>query len=195
MGVNGLFVRRRQIFRGHWIRHGGYYPKWQLKVFRHALTSCDDQEFDYRYYVEGATGKLRHDILEDNRKEWDIAFWITKHNKFARECAEEEVLRRGGALAWRTRPEVFGNPDQRVLWLKEYWYRLPLYARPFFYFFYRYFIKLGFLDGKQGFIFHFMQAFWFRLLVDIHVEQLLARSSRDDPATEARLVDIARQRS
>jgi glycosyltransferase involved in cell wall biosynthesis len=183
--VNGFFMRRRQIFRGAWIRHGGYYPKWQLKLFRHELTECDNEEFDYRYYVQGPTGKLRNDILEDNRKEWDITFWVAKHNKFARESAEEEALRRRRAISWRTRPEAFGNPDQRVLWLKEIWYRLPLYVRPFLYFFYRYFIKLGILDGKQGFIFHFMQGFWFRLLVDIHLEGLLAKQTRDVSAAEA----------
>ena len=48
----------------------------------------------------------------------------------------------------------------------------PLYLRPFLYFIYRYFILLGFLDGKQGFVFHFLQAFWFRLLVDINIDEM-----------------------
>jgi glycosyltransferase involved in cell wall biosynthesis len=173
--VVGFFVKRRQIFRGQWIRHGGYYPKWQLKIFRHTLTECDDLEFDYRYYVQGKVGKLKHDILEDNRKEFDITFWIAKHNKFARESAEEEALRRDDREAWRIRPKLFGHPDQRVLWLKGCWYSLPLYFRPFLYFGYRFFLKLGFLDGKEGFIFHFLQGFWFRLLVDIHLDGILAQ--------------------
>ena len=67
---------------------------------------------------------------------------------------------------------LFGNPDQRVLWQKKIWNGLPLYLRPFLYFIYRYFILLGFLDGKQGFIFHFLQAFWFRLLVDINIDEM-----------------------
>jgi hypothetical protein len=56
---------------------------------------------------------------------------------------------------------------------------MPLYVRPFLYFWYRYFIKLGFLDGKQGSIFHFLQGFWFRLLVDIHVDEVLAKRAAD----------------
>lgn len=175
----GFFVKRRQIFRGKWIRHGGYYPKWQLKVFQHALTHCDDLEFDYRYYTNGKLGRLKNDILEDNLKESDISFWIAKHNKFARESAEEEIQRRAAALKWHARPRLFGNPDERVLWLKECWYKMPLYVRPFLYFWYRYFIKLGFLDGKQGSIFHFLQGFWFRLLVDIHVDEVLAKRAAD----------------
>lgn len=49
---------------------------------------------------------------------------------------------------------------------------MPLYLRPFLYFSYRYFLRLGFLDGKKGFVFHFLQSFWYRLLVDIKIEQL-----------------------
>ncbi len=55
---------------------------------------------------------------------------------------------------------------------------MPLYVRPFGYFFYRYVIRLGFLDGKEGFIFHFLQAFWYRLLVDINRDELRCRTAR-----------------
>jgi len=74
---------------------------------------------------------------------------------------------------------LFGTPDQRVLWLKQNFFRLPLYIRPFLYFFYRYVILLGFLDGKQGAIFHFMQAFWFRLVWDIRLEELISKGASD----------------
>lgn len=177
--VVGFFVKRRQIFRGTWIRHGMYYPKWQLKLFQHALTHCDDHEFDYRFYVNGPVGKLSYDILEENRNEDDISFWIAKHNRFAQEAAAEEFLRRCGGAQWKIKPRLLGHPDERVLWLREQWYHLPLYVRPFLYFGYRYFIRLGFLDGKQGAIFHFLQAFWFRLVVDIHLDELFARRQRE----------------
>ena len=72
-------------------------------------------------------------------------------------------------------PSLFGTPDQRILWLKERWYGMPLYVRPFIYFFYRYILRLGFLDGKEGFVFHFLQAFWYRLLVDMNLDDLRRR--------------------
>src|SRR5262245_55519192 len=53
--VIGYFINRRQIFRGRWIRHGGYYPKYMLKLFRRGAAHCDDDEFDYRFYVNGPT--------------------------------------------------------------------------------------------------------------------------------------------
>lgn len=170
--VAGYFVRRRQIFRGRWIRFGGYYPKHMLKLFRRRAAHCDVDEIDSRFYVQGKTARLGCDIVEDNVNENDIGFWIDKHNHYATKHAIEELKRRRGA-GFHQRSRLFGNPDERVHWLKERWYQLPLYLRPFLYFFYRYVVLLGFLDGKQGFVFHFLQAFWFRLLIDIKLEELL----------------------
>jgi len=169
--IDGFYVKRRQIFRGRWIRFGGYYPKYMLKIFRHRNAYLDNNEFDYRFYVQGRTKDLKHDILEANLNEWQISFFIEKHNKFAGELAAEEFARRRG-LRYVTKPSLLGTHDQRVLWLKVIWLRLPLFVRPFLYFFYRYFVRLGFLDGKQGAIFHFLQAFWFRLLVDIKLDEM-----------------------
>jgi len=173
--VNGLYVKRRNVFQGKWIRHGGYYPVWMLKIVRHQMVSFDEHEFDYRAYVPGRTWTLRHDIIEENVKEEDITFWIDKHNRFAVRQAEEELFRARHPDKWQTTPSLFGNSDQRTLWLKMRWYRMPLFVRPFLYFIYRYFLRLGFLDGKKGFIFHFLQAFWYRLIVDVKLEQLRAR--------------------
>ena len=50
--------------------------------------------------------------------------------------------------------------------------RLPLFIRAFVYFNYRYFIKFGFLDGIEGLIFHFLQGFWFRFLVDAKIYEI-----------------------
>jgi glycosyltransferase involved in cell wall biosynthesis len=171
--INGFYVKRRQVFRGKWIRHGGYYPKYLLKLFRRDKVKIETTDLmDHHFYVDNPIGKLQHDLIEDNKKENDISFWIDKHNRYASLLAREELLRNGNSSAQGLEPSLIGNPDQRTLWLKRVWTRLPLYVRPFLYFFYRYFLRLGFLDGKQGFIFHFLQGFWFRLLVDIKIDEL-----------------------
>jgi glycosyltransferase involved in cell wall biosynthesis len=175
--VNGFYVKRRNVFQGKWIRHGGYYPTYMLKLVRRHRVSFDEHEFDYRAYVPERTLTLQHDIIEENLKEEDITFWIDKHNRFAVRQAEEEMYRAQHPGSWKTAPRLSGNPDQRTLWLKKHWYRMPLFVRPFLYFFYRYFLRLGFLDGKKGFIFHFLQAFWYRLIVDVKLEQLRASAS------------------
>jgi glycosyltransferase involved in cell wall biosynthesis len=172
--TQGIFVARRQIFRNKWIRHGGYYPKYLLKLFRPSAVHIDENDLvDHHFHVTGPTARLRHDLVEANRKEDDIGFWIEKHNRYARKLAEEEFLRRQGLRRESIRASWFGNPDERTLQMKKLWLRMPLYVRPFLYFFYRYFLRLGFLDGKEGAIFHFMHAFWFRLLVDIHLDDML----------------------
>ena len=176
-GVDGFYVKRRQVFRGKWIKHGGYYPKYMLKLVRHQQSWCDETELiDFRLYVKGSTQSLRHDVIEANEKEADISFWIAKHNRFASLQAKEEARRARDRTPWAVTPSLFGTPDQRVLWLKDRWYRMPLYVRPFIYFFYRYILRLGFLDGKEGFVFHFLQAFWYRLLVDINLDDLRRRA-------------------
>ena len=174
VGVDGFFVKRRQIFRGRWMRHGGYYPKYMMKIFRHSAAFLDENEFDYRFYVRGTTRKLENDILERNEKEWEINFFIEKHLKFASELASEEISRTMENEPYLVRPSAFGNSDERVLWLKGLWNMLPLYVRPFLLFFYRYFIRFGFLDGREGLVFYTLQSFWFRFIVDVRIEEILA---------------------
>jgi glycosyltransferase involved in cell wall biosynthesis len=169
---DGFYIRRRQIFRGHWIRFGGYGGKHLLKLFRRGRGRLDPVEQDTRVYVSGRVGRLRAPLEEWNKKEDAILFYLQKHLRYAEAFAREELLRRTGRASWTTPPRFFGTPDERVLWLKDRYYRLPLYLRPFLYFFYRYFFLLGVLDGKQGLVFHFLQAFWFRLVVDIRLEEL-----------------------
>jgi hypothetical protein len=124
------------------------------------------------FYVNGKTMKIEHDIIEDNLKERNLSFWITKQVRFAERAAVEEVGRRRSGEPAPARPSLLGTPDQRTLWLKSRWYYLPLYWRSVAYFLYRYFIRLGFLDGREGFLYHFTQALLYRLMVDARIEEI-----------------------
>ncbi len=170
---NGFYIRRKQIFRDKWIRHGSYGNKYLLKLFRKNYGQLDPKEQDTRVYVNGLVGKLNGYLVEDNKKESSILFYLSKHLRYADAFAKDEMERRKMANQWKLDPKLFGLPDERTLWLKTLYYGLPLYVRPWLYFIYRYFFRLGFLDGKEGFIFHFLQAFWFRLIVDIRLEEML----------------------
>ena len=177
--IEGLYLKRRQVFRNRWIKHGGYYPKYLLKMFRRSKVVIDpNDQVDHHFYIPGRTMKLQYDMIEANRKEDDISFWIEKHNRYAALLANEEYRWRTGARTAAISPALNGTPDQRILALKNIWRHMPLFVRPFLYFTYRYFFRFGFLDGKQGAIFHFMQAFWFRLLVDIKLDELQREGSR-----------------
>ena len=175
---NGFYIRRVQIFRGRQIRFGGYGSKYLLTLFRRSAAELDVNEQDTRVYARGKVGKLKSPVIEENRKEADILFYLQKHLRYAEAFAREELKRRQEGMNWKLKPTPFGTPDQRTLWLKGIYYRLPLYVRPMLYFFYRYFLLLGILDGKEGAVFHFLQAFWFRLIVDIRLEEL-QRASRE----------------
>jgi glycosyltransferase involved in cell wall biosynthesis len=170
---DGFYIHRRQIFRGKPLRFGGYGSKMILKLFRRGRSGLDPVEQDTRVYVRGPVGRLRAPLEEWNLKEDSIQFYLQKHLRYAEAFAREELERRRGGLAWKATPRFFGTPDERILWLKDRYYRMPLFVRPMLYFLYRYFFLLGILDGKTGFIFHFLQAFWFRLIVDIRLEELL----------------------
>lgn len=171
--VLGYYLPRKQIFRGRWIRHGGYWPKYLLKLFRRGTAWSDEEELlDFRFYVKGQTRSLQHPIVEQNEKEQSIQFWLEKHLRFIELLAQEEYRRRRHPAKWAMKPSPWGTPDQRVLWTKQIWYRMPLYVRPFLYFAYRYIFRLGILDGSTGGLFHFLQGFWLRLMVDIRIGEL-----------------------
>ncbi len=178
--VDGYYMKRRQVFLGRWIRHGAYYPKYYLKLLRHRNAWSDEREYlDFRFYVRGRVAYLQHDLIENNHKDRDLSAWMLKHLSFAVKQSLEEFHRRNGKVkGFAITPGLLGSPDERTLWQKSLWYRLPLYFRPALYFLYRYFFRLGFLDGKEGFIFHFLHAFWYRLMVDIQLDRLQREAQR-----------------
>lgn len=175
-GVNGIYVNRKNYFKGRWIRHGGYFPKYLLKFFRRASGHSDlNENMDHRFIVPGRTVIWKDGyLLEENLKENEIGFWIEKHNRYSDLVAREEVERRQRLRRQAVRPRLWGSPDERTAFFKRIWWGLPLYWRPVLYFIYRFVFQLGFLDGRQGRLFHFMHAFWFRLVVD---EKIRERSS------------------
>jgi glycosyltransferase involved in cell wall biosynthesis len=179
-GPNGYFLRRIQLFRGRRLRWGGYGTKRLLKLFRRSHARLDPAEQDTRVYVDGSVGELRGVLEEWNRKEDEILFYLGKHLRYADAFAREEIERRRG-LPFKGTPRLFGTPDERVLWQKRLWYRMPLHVRPFLYFFQRYFVRLGILDGWNGFVFHFLQAFWFRLVVDLRIAELQKAGAAERP--------------
>jgi len=173
---NGIYFNRKYYFKGKWIKHGGYSPIYLLKMFRYGKGYSDlNENMDHRFIIEGdSTIWKKGYILEENIKENDISFWIAKHNRYSDLLAEEEIERIQLLRTQTLKPAFFGSPDQRKAWLKRMWWRLPRYLRPFLYFGYRMTFKLGFLDGKTGILFHFLQGFWFRMIVDVKIEEKLS---------------------
>jgi glycosyltransferase involved in cell wall biosynthesis len=173
--VHGIYFNRKNVYKGKWIKYGGYYPFYLLKMFRYGIGYSDlNENMDHRFIVPGNTiiWKNGH-IIEENLKENYIRFWIEKHNIYSDLLAHEELERIMKLRAQTIKPHFWGSPDERTALLKQLWWQLPRYVRPILYFIYRIIFKLGFLDGRTGIIFHFMQGFWFRLVVDIKIDELI----------------------
>lgn len=179
--VNGIYFNRKNYFKGKWIKHGGYYPFYLLKMFRYNLGFSDlNENMDHRFIVPGKTLIWKNGFLrEENLKESQISFWIAKHNIYSDLLAKEEVERLQKTRQQTLKPKFVGTPDERTAWLKNIWWKLPRYWRPSIYFFYRMFFQLGILDGRTGIIFHFLQGFWFRLIVDVKIGELLEKQSAE----------------
>ncbi len=183
--VAGIYFNRKNIFKGKWLKHGGYFPFYLLKMFRVGVGYSDlNENMDHRFIVPGKTiiWKTGY-LIEENYKENKISFWISKHNRYSDLVATEEWERLQQLRTQTLQPNIFGSPDQKKAFLKSIWWKMPLYVRPFIYFFHRYFIQLGILDGKQGFVFHFLQAFWFRLVVDIKIDEIKKQHSLESQPT------------
>ncbi|MCA0446041.1 MAG: glycosyltransferase family 2 protein [Bacteroidetes bacterium] len=175
--ITGIYFNRKNYFKGKWIKHGGYFPKYLLKMFKKNEGKSDISEnMDHRFIVTGKTMIWSDGYLhEENLKENEIAFWIAKHNRYSDLVALEELERRNNLRQQSISPKFWGNPDERIAWLKKRWWDMPLFLRPFLYFNYRFFFQLGILDGKEGWIFHFLQGFWFRMVVDIKIAEIEGR--------------------
>jgi exosortase/archaeosortase family protein len=181
--ADGIYFNRKNYFKGKWIKHGSYYPLYLLKMIRFGAGFSDlNENMDHRFIVPGKTivWKNGH-ILEENLKENNISFWIEKHNRYSTLVAIEEVERMNLLRTQTIKPQLFGSPDERTAWLKQIWWKLPRYVRPMIYFFNRMTFQLGILDGTTGIIFHFLQGFWFRLIVDIKIDELLNQQKATQP--------------
>jgi glycosyltransferase involved in cell wall biosynthesis len=167
---NGFFVKRRLVWMERWIRRG-YYPSWQLRLFRFGKGRCEDRAVNEHFMVEGEIGHLQNDFTDENRK--GVSDWIAKHVDYATREAQELFNKRLVKEYQEIDVSFFGTQAQRRRWLRyRVWNNLPPLIRPFFYFIYRYILLGGFLDGREAFIFHFLQALWYPLLIDIKYLEL-----------------------
>ena len=189
-GCTGYWINRRFMFMGKWLRHA-YYPNWNLRLFKHragryerlvhGATQSGDNEVHEHIIVQGATGRLRCEM--DHYAFPSIATFVEKHNRYSNWEAQLAVEDGLG----RDEHEMLQSPRVRARrWLKRTARRLP--ARPLLRFLYVYFLQGGFLDGREGYIFARLHAFYEFLAVTKTIE--LRQRAR---AAENSLADGLRQ--
>lgn len=160
--VSGFLLRKRTIFMGRWIRHGGHYPSYHLRLFRTGKGRCESRRYDQHFVADGAVNRLHHDYVDIVAS--SLMTWTLRHTRWA--AMEASELLSPPEAGRQVTPRLTGNPIQRRRWWRNAYARAPLFSRALAYWGYRYFVRLGFLDAKEGLIFHFLQGFWFRFLVD-----------------------------
>jgi glycosyltransferase involved in cell wall biosynthesis len=164
--VTGVNLKRRVYFMNRWIRRGGYYPTILLRMFRRGMGRSEQRLMDEHLRVtQGRTVQFEHDIVDHNLN--DLTWWTDKHNKYA---TREAIAMLIEAQPGRDADHFAASTKQaeRKRWLKHHVYlKVPMPIRALIYFLYRYVVLLGFADGKPGLIWHTLQGFWYRFLVDV----------------------------
>ena len=171
--VDGVTVGRRMAFLRRPIRHGGLFPIRVLRLFRHGRGRCEDRWMDEHIKVAGAVVDLPGELLDDNLN--SLTWWTDKHNSYASREVIDILNLEHGFMPHDTVAALGAGQAGRKRWLKEKVYaRLPGGLRTMVYFLYRYILRGGFLDGREGLAFHVLQGFWYRFLVDAKLAEVKA---------------------
>lgn len=194
--VNGIYVRKRIDFMEHPLLHGGWYPCYYMKLFRRGHGECENRWMDEHLRIfDGETVTIKKGNQIDANMN-SLTWWTEKHNGYAtREMIDTMILQYGlDEKDNNITPDLFGKEEQRKRWLKIKYVKFPLFIRPFINFVLRYIVKGGFLDGKEGFIWHFFQGFWYRMLVDAKIYEFKKRFDFDDEKIREQLIKISHKK-
>lgn len=171
--VTAVEWRRKVIFKGRWIRWGGYYDTILTRLWRPDAGRIEQRWMDEHIVMDrGETVRFSNgDLVDENLK--DIGWWIDKHNGYAtRQMIDFVNLEYG---LFESDHRIAHDANKSAKWKRflrnRVFARSPLYLRSVLYFVQRYFFRLGFLDGRTGFLFHFMQGFWNFMLIDAKIDE------------------------
>lgn len=191
--TTGINLKRRHVFLGRWIRHGGRYPLTLLRIWRRGAARIEQRWMDEHMTLErGRSVTFECDFADCNLN--DLTYFTNKHNGYATREAIDVLAKR--YRLWREDERVSRRSTSLQTAakrsLKERVYnRLPLWVGPLGYFLFRYVFQLGFLDGREGLVYHLLQGFWYRFLVAAKVFEF-DRVLRTLPDRDLRIDALAR---
>lgn len=173
--INGVIFKRRHFFLNKWIKKGTY-PVKLLRMFKFQKAVCEQRLMDeHIQLLEGKSLEFEYDFVDHNLN--NITWWSNKHINYAtREAAE--LLN----LEYNFTHQKFNNLGKQAnekRAKKLSYAKKPLFFRSFAYFIYRYFFKLGFTEGIEGFLWHFLQGWWYRTLVDAKIYEIKKACNND----------------
>jgi glycosyltransferase involved in cell wall biosynthesis len=162
---DGYYIGLKMFFLGKVLRHGDA-SFYKLSLFRHGKgrfecrlenqdASMCDMEVHEHVIVEGRSAKLKRPLLHHNAE--TLSRYIKKHNEYSN--WEARVWLNAEVDTGQMKPSLFGSQAQRRRWLRKKFFGIP--GSPVFFFFYKYFLRLGFLDGLPGLIYCGLQGIQF----------------------------------
>lgn len=164
-------------FMGKEIKHG-IIPLILLRLFRNGHAKWEDKKMDEHIYItDGKVASLQNAFFDDSLM--TLTEWTQKHNNYATKESIELLFTEYGLLE-QDGVVNSGTNAMAVRKKKLKYVKLPLFWRAFAFFVYRYIFRLGFLDGKEGFLWHFLQGFWYRALADAKVFELKKQFNFND---------------
>ena len=182
--IAALSFRRKVIFQGRWIRWGGVYPTILTRLWRVGMARVEQRWMDEHVAVTGGRTMLvaRGDLVDENLK--DLADWTAKHNAYTtRQVVDFLSLDFPLGIDRWPQGELPAGARRRRFLRNSVYARAPIYLRSLLYFLYRYVLRLGFLDGRQGLVFHTLQGFWNLFLIDAKYDEarhFIARHGLDE---------------
>lgn len=161
--VNGLMLLRLRYFLGRHIRYGGTDKIPLLRAFRRGTANCEYRGMDEHIVLKQGRAYLSDILFADNNRE-SLDFWMSKHIHYAHR--EADTLIHDTASTAHLHRQLSNKRKIKALYA-----RLPLFWRAAGLFFYRYILRLGFLDGREGFLWHFLQGWWYRSIADQFIRE------------------------
>jgi glycosyltransferase involved in cell wall biosynthesis len=188
--INGIYIKRHLVFQDTLIKYGRLSPVRLLRLFRFQKGKCDNRWVDEKIKVEGKTVQFKEYIIDQNLK--SLSEWIRKHDRYSSAEALNYLLIKYNSSFNNIEQSQLNFETLSVVSLKSrnLYAKLPLIIRAFIIFSYRYFFCLGFLHGKAGLIYFFLQSLWYRILVDakiLEVEKLIKKNTKIDLAIKEKL--------
>lgn len=166
----GYYLNRKVFFLGRWIKYGGRYPDWNLRLFKHEkgeyenlktedIPNTGDNEVHEHVILKGEVGYLKTDMLHIDFR--DVYHWLERHNRYSNWEARLYLNYLVGKNdletinnetdSFKRFVSIIKNPVQRKRFLRKVWVWLPF--KPMLRFILTYIIQFGFLDGKAGYIY------------------------------------------
>ena len=172
--VAGVNLKRKHIFMDCWVRHGGRYPLMMLRIWRRGQGRIEDRWMDEHMIVWGGRTVTFEGGFADHNLN-DLTYFIEKHNKYATREAIEVLNQRLDLFPTDhglTAESASGQASLKRFIKERIYNHIPFTVSALAYFLWRYIFQLGFLDGRSGLVYHFLQGYWYRFLVGAKIMEL-----------------------